>query len=96
MSVTYSSPGFSLKPLEELQLSAEIADIYDKDFRLDLQHRYRILLTAEQLSAKLKSEAVNSLSELIDKTCVATPQRKIEAVQTLEAIDAWKSTATTP
>lgn len=80
-----------LKPLEDLQVSAEISDIYTTAFRIELERRYPLLLTPQQIADKLQEQQVNSLEELIAKTAVENPRRFVRDMVTLEAISAWQT-----
>jgi hypothetical protein len=64
-----------LAPIEELHQTAKFDFIYTPDFRQDLERRYRILYTPEQISAMLAKANVRSLQELFTTELIRQPRR---------------------
>jgi len=63
-----------LAPIEVLHKTATFDFIYTPGFRRELERRYRILYTPEQIESELTGHGVQSLPELFDRLFVSQPK----------------------
>ncbi len=68
-----------LAPIEELHQTATFDFIYTAAFRSELERRYRILYTPQQIRDKLAGQGVAGLQQLFEKQFAAQP-KKIHAL----------------
>jgi hypothetical protein len=79
-----------LVPLESCKQAALLGELYTPAFRKELERRYRVLYTPEQLAKEMKEAGVHSLQELIAKRHAGAPEQPLPQLQGLEARDAWR------
>ena len=79
-----------LGPVEKMHKTALVDFIYTNEFKKEVERRYRILYTEEQIKKEFDDYGVNDLKKLIEKTFVAEPQKLLPQSKLIEPIDAWK------
>lgn len=79
-----------LAPLDKLRSSATFDALYTAEFRAEVERRYRLLFTEEELRQRLESEGVGSLRELVVREAAAQPERLLSEEVSLGPIDAWR------
>jgi len=80
-----------LTPLEKQHKTAKVDFIYTKAFKEEIERRYRILFTEEQIKKEFEKYNVEILIKLIDKKFIYEPQKILPQVNDLGPIDAWKN-----
>jgi hypothetical protein len=79
-----------LGPLEKNQKTAIVDFIYTNEFKKELERRYRLLFSDDQIQSEIEENSVNSLKELIDTSFVAEPRKLLPQAKSISPIDAWK------
>ena len=79
-----------LGPLEKMQKTAIVDFIYTKEYMKELERRYPILFSEEELKKQFEDYGVNTLNDLIEKSFIAEPQRLLPQAKSIVPIDAWK------
>jgi len=78
-------------PLEKLRLSASIDWIYTDEFKKEMERRYKMTYTEQETKEQLKALEVSSLQELINKQCVARPEKPRLAGLSIGPVEEWKA-----
>ena len=79
-----------LDPVEKMHKTALVDFIYTNEFKKEIERRYRILYTEEQIKKEFDDYGVNDLKELIEKTFVAEPQILLPQSKLIGSINAWQ------
>jgi len=79
-----------LDPLENMHKTAIVDFIYTKEFKNELERRYPILYSENQIQIQFEEHGVNTLNELIEKSFIAEPQKLLPQAKSIGPIDAWK------
>jgi hypothetical protein len=82
MSDAYDAVVF-LAPLEALHSTALTSSIYTSEFLKELERRYRILYTSEQIQDELRNHGVQSLDQLFARKFQAKPQELLPQAQAI-------------
>ncbi|MBN1406610.1 MAG: hypothetical protein JW956_02410 [Calditrichaceae bacterium] len=80
-----------LGPLEMMHKTAKVGFMYTKEFKKELERRYKILFTEEQIKKEIAEYNVKNLKELIDEIFVAEPQKLLPQANSIGLIDLWKN-----
>ncbi len=80
-----------LGPLEVMHKTAKVGFIYTKEFKKELERRYKILFTEDQIKKEIDEYNVRNLKELIDKIFVAEPEKLLPQAKSIGSPDAWKN-----
>jgi hypothetical protein len=80
-----------LGPLENMRRTALVDFIYTDKYKIELQRRYKILYSEEEIKQMTEDYGVDNLKELIDKVFVAEPEILLPQAQSIQPIDAWKT-----
>jgi hypothetical protein len=70
-----------LAPLERLRQAAAMPGLYAADFLPELARRYRLMRTADELSAEMKAAGAGTALELVTRNFVEWPESPVPAVQ---------------
>ena len=79
-----------LGPVEKMHKTALVDFIYTNEFKKEIERRYRILYTEEQIKKEFNDYGVNDLKELIEKMFVAEPQILLPQSKLIGSINSWK------
>ncbi len=79
-----------LGPLEAMHKTAKVDFIYTKEFKQELERRYMILFTSNEISKKMEHYKAGDLPDLIDKIHVAEAQKLLPQAKTIDPISSWK------
>jgi len=79
-----------LGPLETMRKTAKVDFIYTKEFKKELERRYKILYTPNEISKKMKNENAKDLEELVNKIHIAEAQKLLPQAQAIGPINMWK------
>jgi len=79
-----------LGPLETMHKTAIVDIIYTEEFKKELERRYPILYSENQIKKQFEEYGVNTLNELFDKSFVSEPQKLLPQAKFIGPIDAWK------
>lgn len=80
-----------LGPLEEMHKTEKVGFIYTKEYKKELERRYKILFTGDQIRKEYDNYNVNNIKELIDTLVVAEPQISLPQASSIGPVDAWKN-----
>ncbi|MEJ2544572.1 MAG: hypothetical protein P8Y99_10945 [Calditrichaceae bacterium] len=78
-------------PLELMHKTAKVGFIYTNEFKNELERRYKILFTEDQINKEIDEYNVKNLKELIDEIFVAEPQKILPQAKSIGLIDTWKN-----
>lgn len=79
-----------LAPVEKLHRTAMVDFIYTDEFKHELERRYKILYTNDQIDKMLSDNGLKSLRELIDSNSIYQPEEIQPQVKQIGPIDEWK------
>ena len=79
-----------LGPLEEMHKTAKVDFIYTKEFKKELERRYKILFTPDEISEKMEDYKAKDLEDLINKIHIAEAQKLLPQAKTISPIKKWK------
>ncbi len=78
-----------LGPLEKMHKTAKVDFIYTKKFKKELERRYKILFTKNEIRKEIENYNVKDLAELIDKIHVAEAKKLLPQARSIGPIDKW-------
>jgi hypothetical protein len=79
-----------LGPLEKMNKTAIVDFIYTKEFKKELERRYHILYSEEQIKKQFEDYGVNDINELIEIAFVSESQILLPQAKLVGPIDAWR------
>ena len=79
-----------LGPVEKMHKTAIVDFIYTNEFKKEIERRYRILFTEEQIKKEFDDYGVTNLTDLIEKSFVAEPKKLLPQSKLIRSINAWK------
>jgi len=80
-----------LGPLEKMHKTAKVDFIYTEKFKKELERRYKILFTENEIREEMENYNVKYLADFIDKIYVAESKKLLPQARSISSIDKWQN-----
>jgi hypothetical protein len=78
-----------LGPLEAMYKTAKVDIIYTNKFKKELERRYKILFTPDEINQQMENYNTKNVSDLIEQQHAAEAQKSLPQAKAIEPINTW-------